>query len=207
MLGRVAERIPDLFRIVLLVKSAYRAGNYTLTAGNARGGSERKLESGSDMRIEAAVIRTYDSDTLHILAGTYATAAENTLLIVANEKCRALIVSRLGILALKMLLIVYTVVAAELLKLTILTADAGEAFSLMSGKNKLEVCLSVFLNFGSVCEYLHAIVCGGYACCHETARTLYFYKAKTAGAYLVDALEIAERGDINICGAGGVENG
>ena len=159
------------------------------------------------MRIETAVICADNADALHILAGTYATAAENTFLIVANEECRALIVSRLGIFAREMLFIVHAVVAAELLKLAILAADAGETFSLMSGKNKLEVCLSVFLNLGSICEYLHALVCGSNAGCHESARTLYLYKAKAAGAYLVYALEIAERGDINICGAGGVKNG
>ena len=156
------------------------------------------------MCIETAVIRADNTDALHILACAYTAAAENTFLIIANKECCALIVSGLGIFTREMLFVIYAVVAAELLELAVLAADAGETFSLMSGKNKLEVCLSVFLNFGSVCEYLHAIVCGGYACCHETARTLYFHKAKTAGAYLVDALEIAERGDINICGAGGV---
>lgn len=159
------------------------------------------------MCIETAVIRADNTDALHILACAYTAAAENTFLIIANKECRALIVSGLGIFTREMLFVIYAVVAAELLELAVLAADAGETFSLMSGKNKLEVCLSVFLNLGSICKYLHALVYRSNAGGHESARALYLYKAEAACAYLVYALEIAERGDINLGGSGSFENG
>ena len=70
--------------------------------------------------------------------------------------------------------LVNTVFLAELLEFAGGGAYAGEALLVVSGKNKLEVCLSYGSDFGSVCLNLHAFVYGIYAGSNKTSRALNF---------------------------------
>ena len=80
----------------------------------------------------------------------------------------------------------YTKVIAELLKLTMSAAYAGETFSVVVGENKLQCLFTRFQYLWSVGEYLHAFVDRIYTGGNKASGTFDFYNADTAGANFID---------------------
>ena len=103
--------------------------------------------------------------------------------------------------------LVAAVLVGELLELTGGAARAGEALSLVVGENELEVGLSRGENLGSVGENLHALVDRVDAGGHESARADDLDETDTAGADLVDVLEVAERRNFDSGVLSGFEHG
>jgi len=150
------------------------------------------------VRIKSAVESGDCADALHF-ARAYAAAAKDAFVVIANDERRAFVFFHMLNLACEVVFVFYTVVAAELLKLTVLASDAGKAFSFVCGKNKLEVCLSHFLNFFCVCENFHSFCNGSYASSHQAASAFNLNEAEAASADLVDVFKVAKSGDFYAC--------
>ena len=206
VLGGIVDRIPNLSGIILFVESAYGAGNDTLTAGYAGGGSERIFVCGADYGVEATVECFDNADALHILTSCNTTAAEDTLVVVTNEEGGAIVLYVGDVLACEAVFVFNAEIAAELLQFTAAAADAGETFFLMSGKDELEVGLSGSHYLGGVRSDFHAVRYFGNASSHQTSCALNFNETETASADLVDVLEVAESGNIDFRDSGSVDD-
>ena len=101
----------------------------------------------------------------------------------------------------------HTVFITERLEFAAAGTYARGAFSVMIGKQKFEICSSCFTELFVICIDLHTLGNGESAGCLRCSAALCFDKADTTCAYLVDALEVAERGDIYSCFASGFDNG
>ena len=104
------------------------------------------------------------------------------------------------------ILVVNSEVGAELLKLAMLVSDARKTFFLVCGEYELKIELSVLTDFFCVCEYFHSFVYSCNAGGHKASCALDLNKAETASADLVDALEIAKRGNVYMCRTGSFED-
>ena len=89
------------------------------------------------------------------------------------------------------------VLVRELLELTVGAADAGETLLLVVRENELEVGLARGENLRGVGLYFHALVHRVDTGRDESARSGDLDKAETAGADLVDVLEVAEGRDLD----------
>ena len=196
VLCRVGDGVENLLRVVLLVEGADRAGDDTLTTADTAGLSELLLEEGSDVSVEAAVVRADDSDSLHILAGCDAAAAEYALVVVADEERGAFVLFIVDARAFEVAFFA-AVLVRELLELTVGAADAGETLPLVVRENELEVGLACGENLRGVGLYFHALVHRVDTGRDESARSGDLDKAETAGADLVDVLEVAEGRDLD----------
>ena len=85
MLVRVCKSLKHARGVVLLIERADRARNDALTAGDAGGLCESLIERRCYKRIKAAVDCGNRADTL-IVARADAAAAEDTLIIIADEE-------------------------------------------------------------------------------------------------------------------------
>ena len=206
VLGGIIDRIPNLRGVVLFVERAYGAGNDTLTAGYAGGGSERIFVCGADYGIKAAVEGFDNTDALHVLTSSDATAAKDTFVVVTNEESGAFVLCVLDVLTCETVFVFNAEVAAELLQFTAAAADAGETFFLVGGEDEFKVGLSGGLNLGGVCIDFHAVCDFGYASSHKTSCALDFNKAEAASADLIDVLEVAECGNIDFRNSGSVDD-
>ena len=142
------------------------------------------------MSVKSSVVSADYTDLLHILTSSYAAAAKDTLVVVANDGNRGKIERILGLFALEVFL-VNTVLLAELLELAGGAADAGQTLSVVVGKNELEVGLTSLSDSGAISSDFHTLVYGIYAGGNESAGALDFNEAETACADLVDVLHIA----------------
>jgi hypothetical protein len=207
MLGGIGESLKYLLSVIYLIESAGGARYDTLTAVDTGAITKVGVERASDMSIESTVISADNTDSLNLLTYCRASAAEDTLAGVTDDSCRGGIKMLLGLIACEIFL-VYLVLTAELLKLTGRGAYAGEALSVMVRKKKLEVHLSRSHNSRRIGNDLHAVtVYGIYASGNETSCSLYLYKAETASTDLVDILEVAKGGNIDICHFSGFKDG
>ena len=206
VLGGIVDRIPNLCGVVLFVESAYGTSNDTLTAGYAGGGSERIFVCTADDGIKATVESFDNTDALHVLTSSYATAAEDTFVVVTNEEGGAFVLYVGDVLACETVFVFNAEVAAELLQFTAAAADAGETFFFVSGENEFKVGLSGSHNLGGVRSDFHAVRYFGNASSHETSCALDFNETETASADFVDVLEIAESGNIDLRDSGSVDD-
>ena len=187
VLLRVGDSVEHLLSVVLFVERADRAGNYTLTAADTAGLGELLLERGADVGIKSAVVSADNADALHILAGCYAAAAEDTLVVITNEERRAFVFFVFDARAVEMTFLA-AVFVSQLLKLAGGAAHTGQTFLFVVREHQLEIGLSRGEHLRGVREDLHALVDRIYARGYESARARDFDKAETAGADLVDVL-------------------
>ena len=208
MLGRIGDRVEDLLGVVLFVKSANGTCNNALTAVDTRSFSELSIEERSNLGVETTVHHADRTDTLHLIAGSNAAAAEDTLVGVTNdgngrvvdfELFLVVAVSKLGFIA--------VVFLSELLEFAGGGTGAGQTLSFVSREYEFEVGLAYGSDLRSVGLDFHAFVYGIYAGCNETARTGNFNETETASADFVDVLEVAESGDVDIRISAGFKNG
>ena len=102
-----------------------------------------------------------------------------------------------GVFACEGVLIGHAVVAAELLKLAVAAAYAGEAFLPVGGENQLKGVPAALSDLLGVGEHFHALVDGEHASRDERTGSLDLDHADTAGADLVHILEVAEGGNLD----------
>ena len=206
VLGGIVDCIPNLIGIVLFVERAYGAGNDTLTAGYAGGGSKRIFISSADNGIKTAVESFDDTDALHILTSSYATAAKDTFVVVTNEESGAFVFFVLDILACEAIFVFNTEISGKLLQFTAAAADAGETFFFMSGKDEFQVGLSGSHDLGGICSDFHSVGYFGNAGSHKASCALYFNETETASADFVDIFEVTESGNIDFRDSGSVDD-
>jgi hypothetical protein len=140
------------------------------------------------------------------VASGNATAAKDTLVVIANDS---------GAVILDLKLVgtaaeargVNAVFAAELLKLTVRGANAGEAALIVCRKNKLKVHLSCTTDLLGVRFDLHALIDGVNAGGNKTACANDFDKAETASTDLINIFKVAKRRNVHACNSRGFENG
>ncbi|CDC75945.1 putative uncharacterized protein [Candidatus Colimorpha enterica] len=204
VLCRVAESLPYLVGVVLLGDGTGGTYSGTLTAGDAGNLAEVYLERGSDAGVDTSVIRPYDRDVL-LAADSHTAAAENALVVVADEVRCACVKLVMRLVTLKTAFL-NTVLAAELLKLAVRRTGAGEALLVVGREQKLKRGASCRLNLRGVGLDLHALGYGVNAGGNKSARTGSLNDADTAGADLVDLLHVAEGRDLNAGGTRSFKN-
>ncbi len=192
----VCDSLQYLGGIVLLFQSARRTGGNALTAGNAGGFRQRHIKRRSYLYRKTALICADYADTLKLFAGCHAAAAENALAVVARHVRRAVVYFDGGIFTLVVILH-NIILVAKLLNLAASASYAGETFSLVVGKNKLQCGAAALNDLGSIRKYLHTLVDGIYAGSHQASRTLDLDHADTACADLVYILKKTQRRNLN----------
>jgi hypothetical protein len=207
VLVRICNRIHNLVRVVSLVESANGTCHDTLTAIDTAGLAQALLKNRTDVRIEASVICSDYTNSLYLLTCGNATTAKNALIVVTNDGGR--VVDLISVPNTAELVLIHTVLIAELLKLAGRAANAGETLTVVVGKKQLQVGLSGLHDLGSIGQNLHSLGYGIYASGYQTegSATLgHLNKAQTAGADLVDILQITKSGDINLSGSCSLQN-
>ncbi len=208
VLCRVSDCSKDILDEVFFGECA--GGTYVdaLAAGYAGSFAQTLFECRTDVGREAAIVRTDDADTLCMLTNSGAAAAEDTLIVIAVHMSSSL-VDGIGIgSAIVEACILDTEIICEVLKFTVLASDAGQALSVVVGENELH-CLSAGIeNLRGIGKNLHALGNGVYAGSDQTEASalVCLNDTHTAGADLVDFLQITEGGDGYACGTGGFED-
>ena len=128
----IRNGLKDLGGVVLLIESAYGAVDYALTAGDAGILVKRQLKRGADVSVESSGVCADNADSL-IVAGGDAAAAEDALAVIPYHVGSGVVILECGVFACEGVLIGHAVVAAELLKLAVAAAYAGEAFLPVGG--------------------------------------------------------------------------
>ena len=195
----ICDSVEDLLCVVLFVESTNGASNDTLTAVDTCCFSEILFECASDLCVVTAVNSTDRADTLELFTSSYAAAAEDTLVIIANDGNGGSIEVLMFLLcAVAEAILIALIFLSEILEFAVCGTDAGEALLLVSGKNELDIGLSCCSDLGSVCLDLHTVVNGIYASGNKAASALNFNEAETARADLVYILEVAKCGDVDV---------
>ena len=202
---RVRQQIPDFLGAVLFVQGAGRAGGNALSAVDA-GHVIQALSPGAlDLGLESAVHRADNSDCLGIDTGGHTAAAQDALVVVADDG-RAQIVDLILVhLALEGVCILHAQVDTHLLQLALLVAGTGEALLVVVAQQQFQVDLAGIAELGSVGLDVHAVGNGQHTGRAEGTGTGVDH-AHAAGADLVDVLEIAQCGDLDPCLLRGFEN-
>ncbi len=191
VLGGIADSSEYLIGVVLLGESTGGASYDTLTASYASDIVELCLEGRTDLGVETTVVSTDNRYEL-VVASTHAATAEDALGVISYKVRGGVVDLSLRNRACKAVCILNAVLTAELLKLAVGAAYAGEASLVMYGKDELEVGLAALSDELGVGVNLKTLIDGVYASGNRSAAALYFYNAHTASADLVDVLKIAE---------------
>ena len=155
--------------------------------------------------LKAAVHRADGANLLHIAADGDAAAAQNALIRVADDGRGEVIQRIMDVLALKAVLL-YAQLLRQILKLTVLTAHAGEALALVVGEDQLQHRLARLAHLRGVRLDDHALGHGHHACRRQRTRAD-VYHAHAAGADLIDVLEPAEGRNLDTGSMRRLENG
>lgn len=207
LLGGVCESCEYSSGLIYFGKSAGGASVDTLSAVYAGSGSKLGFKCATDLGVKTSVISADNADSLNLSAYCRAAAAKDTLAVVTNDSSGGVIDLGLGLIATEVIL-VYTVLNAKLLELTVGGTGARETLLVVVGKKELKVHFTHCANLGSIGKDLGAVTLDGiYTSCNGTSCAYDFNKAQTASANLVDILKIAEGGDINVCHSCSFEDG
>jgi hypothetical protein len=206
MFGRIIDRPPNRFGIILLSDRSSRTNHNTLAAGNAGNLIQILLKRAADMRIEAAFIWTDDADSLPFGTGGDTAAAQDTFIVVTEHMNRAVILWIFRVYTIIFILIVHFEIFTEFLQLTVAAAYAGEAFSVMGGKDQFQRNLSGSEYFLGVGEDFHAFRQRIYTSGNQAFRAFDFHNADTAGADSVDVFKVTQGGTMNTGRSCGFEN-
>ena len=186
----------------MLFRSANGTSNDTLTAVYARGLGERHLKCGSNVCIKSTVVSADNADTLNYLTSCYATAAKDTLVVIADDG--GSVVDLILVLNATEACLVNAVLVAKLLKLAGGATGAGQALLIVVGKKQLKIHLSGVDDLGRIGKNRHTVGARIYASGYHTvgSATLgYLNQAKAASADRVDVLQIAQSRNLNFCGS------
>ena len=202
---RIVDGGPNLGGVVLLGQRAHGAGIDALAAVNAVGGVNGLAESGSNLGLEATLDSADRADLLHLTAGSQAAAAQDALVGIADDGGREVVQRVLDVRAGEVVL-VHAQLLGELLQLTVLAADAGEALTLVVGQDQLQHGLAGRADSGGVGLDHHALADGHHAGSGQGAGA-HVHHTHTAGADLVDVLEVAQGGNMDVGLAGSFQDG
>ena len=184
--GRIAQSTPYILGVVFLRQRTGGADNDTLAAGYAGHVGQVLVKGGADMGVKAPAVRSDDRNILPFGAGGGTAAAQHALGVVAHHMYGGIVVIAGGLFAVEDRFVVDAEVLTQFLQLTVAGAYAGQAGSVMGGKDQLQVGFTRSENTLGVGQDLHAlshrINTGG----DQVSHTDYFYYADAAGADLVD---------------------
>ena len=211
MLLRVCQSLPHLIGVVTLSDGAGGTYHDALSAGYTGYFAQVLLKGTADMGLEATVVGADDANALQLGAGCHTAAAEDTLVVVPVHMYCRVIHFILDILTGIVLLIIHLEFPAELLQLTAACTHAGQTLLGMGGEDQFQGFSSGFEYTGAGGADLHTLGYRVNAGSYQAAGTLDFYHTDTAGADLIDLLEIAQGGNMNSgipgrlqdCAAGG----
>ena len=202
---RIVDGGPDLVGVVLFLQGADGAGVDALAAEDAVGLQDVLVEGGSDLGLEAALNRTDGADLLHLTAGSQAAAAQDALVGIAHDGGREGVQGVLDVGALEAVLI-RAQLDGQLLQLAVLAADAGEALALVVGQDQFQHGLAGRADSGGVGLDDHAL---GHR--HHTGSGqgagAHVHHTHTAGADLVDVLQVAQGGNMDVGLTGSFQDG
>ena len=159
----IADHVPDVFRLILLVEGAHRAVYDALAAVDAAHFGELHLPRGLYGRLKATVNRADDADMLYLLTDGDATAAQDALVVVAYDRGRQIVHKILILYAGILFLVIHAELTAELLQFAVLAANAGKALLFMSRKRQLQDVAAEFTNLRRIGFDDHAVACRQYA--------------------------------------------
>lgn len=190
----------------LFVKCADGAGNDTLAAVYAGRIVKAAVEGAGDSGFDSAVGCADSADLLNIVTGGNTAAAMNALGIVADDRGRKIIDLGFALYSVEGIA-VHAVFVTKRRKLAFTRADAGSTFTVVVGKQQLEVDLSALADLGGVGFNLHTLANRHNTGGSKRSCSLYFHKAEAAGADLLNIFKIAKGGNIDVCFLCGFEDG
>ncbi len=144
---------------------------------------------------------------LYLFTDSGTTAAKHTFTVVADHmRCTFIRLGRCHLTGI-FLGIIHTQLPAELHKLTVAAAHAGQAVLAVIGQQQLQCLLSGIHHGRGIGPYLHAVIDRVNTGSHQASCSFYFYNAHPAGADLVDVFQITECGDLHLEKSCGLQNG
>ena len=203
----ISQRLKHLIGIVTLIECAHGAGNDALSAVDAGGGLQRRFKRRGDVRIKAAVIGTDNADALDLLADCHAAPAKNALVVIPDD--RRLIINFVVIHDALEPALGHAVLAAQSLQFAVGAADALQALLVVIGKQQLQIHFAGIDDAGRIGFDFHPLGAGVYAGSHQPERLSalrHLHQTQPAGADLIDILQVAQGGDIDLRRLGGFEN-
>lgn len=215
-LGGIAESIPDLGRLVVLVNRADGAVSGALTALDAGRLGELDVGCGSHDGLFAAADEFKSPYVLHLLADFSAATALNALIGIKDDRRRG-VVDVAVIDFLRERDVADAEVGGDILKFAGTRAGALQTVGRMVRENELENGLADLNDVGIVGQNLHALGRFGAAGTEKlgrryeltgfsAARKELTNDADTAARTGLEIGMVAERGDLDVGGLGGRED-
>ena len=195
-----------LLGIVFLGEGGGGAYGDALTAVDAGGIGQAFAPGAFDAGFEAAIHGADDAYVLHLGTHGHAAAAQHALQVVANDRGRDLVDLVGGNIALVAVLVFHAVLYAQSLQLTVGGAHAAQALLVVVGQDQLQVDLAGLADRGGIGLYVHAFADGHHAGGSQGAAAG-VHDAHTAGADLIDVLQVAQGGNADARGFCGFQYG
>ncbi len=205
VLGGVGQGGPDLVGVVPLLEGAGGAGHDALAAGHAVHLVQVPVKGAADVGHIPPVVGADDAHLLGLAAHGGAAPAEHALGVVPHQVEGA-------VLDLGQELVVGVAhrvdaqIPGQVLELALAAAGAGEAVHPVVGEDELQGQAAGLADLLGVGKDLHALADRVDAGGHQAPGPLDLHHADAAGADLVDVLEIAEGGDVDAGGPGGLQH-
>ena len=139
MLGGIGQGLPHILRVVGFGQRAYGAGGDALAAVDAGHFGQLHLPGAFDGGLEAAAHRANHAHLLDICAGAHAAAAQNALVVVADDGDGAGIRFILILGSGEAIAAFHAQIQAQLLQLAVLAAHTAEALLFVVAQNQLQI--------------------------------------------------------------------
>ena len=193
----IRDSVPYLVDIALLIQSADRTGDDTLSAADTGRGIQALIERRTDADVEASSDLSDRSDALNVVAGGDAAQALNALVVVTDYIRCGIVDLILGLVVLEVIF-VNAVIICEFLQFAVVSSHAGKTFLVVRGEDQLDGGLSGRTDRSCICENLQALFYRISTSGSQTASSLDLNNTDTACADAVDVLEVAKRGDLDV---------
>ena len=185
MLLRIVQRFDDTVNVFFFKQSSDRAGVDALAALHTVDVVEALVKDRRDLRVEAAVDKAQNAQTLNLLAGLDAASAQHALGRVADDPRRNLVKRRRCFLPF-ITHLADPQLLRQLLQLAVLVANAGKAIAAMVGQDQLDGVLTRFQSALGIGEDLHPLADWIHARSAQAFRAFDLNRTDAAGAGLVD---------------------
>ena len=201
----IGQRVEDLAGVVVLLQRADGTVCHALTAERAVRLAELARFAHADGRARTGAHQIPDSHTLDLLADLDAAHALDAAVLNADDGVAEVVGDVVEIL--NVVLAEEVIVVAELLELAVAAAGTLCAVRVVLAQQQAQVHAARLAHAGGVRRDDHPLHDGVVAGGDKALIALDLDHAQAACADFVDALEIAERGNVEVDGAGGLEDG
>ena len=176
--------------LALFAQGANGTGHNALAAADARRIGQALFKGAAHVDLIAPLDGPNDRDRLQLLARCHAAHTLDALGIVPHD-IGGFVVDGIGPVVALEAFFVHLVVKGQLLQLTVVAADAGQAALAVAREDQLDGRLAGGADLGGIGKDLHALLDRVDAAGDQAFMALDLHDAHPAGADAVDILEIA----------------